>query len=958
VSWTHWIGLNSFSHMDVLLVIAIGVSAYVLGMPIFLFLRQKHLQDQLTHLAHRLAEMREDLGEAPEGRPGRKLETIKAERADASAVPSAEPPVPLPGPELSGEPHFEDLGAPEVEAGATTETTEAAMGAATGPAELTASRQPPSAPSKPTMEEALTSKWLVWIGTLAVGLSAVFLFRYAVDQGWLTPMPRVILGVLLGGALLTAGEWTKRRPVKALSRSVNPDYVPAALSGIGTFTIFVSLYAAHALFGLLTPSTAFVALGLVSYSALALSLRQGPFVALVGMIAGYLVPALVSAPEAQAAPVFIFLFLLTAGCVLVLVWRRWKWFAHLTIFGAVAWPLLWMLDAWTPTDQGILGAYLLGLALIFAGFSTGLPIKVPEAPIARWFATGVIAPSGLGFTISGALLVALANLADFNQAAFILVGLYCAAALVFAAWRASLEVLLPVSATIALGTILAWPVPYLVTESLDVNDIHEAGFGPFLVPPEYVEFASGLWGLAALFGLGAYLGLYRARTPSLWAGLSVLMPVLFFVVGYWRIGGLETDVSWAGLAGALAVLATAAATATRRSGIEPRGELATAFYAAGATAALALAFSCVLREAWLTVALSCETLALAWIWSKVQSAELRQVIAVLTLVVIARLVANPEILDYQGGFLGMFSWVVYGYGIPALTIFIAARILAREGLDAVTTLCEIAAAGFAFLMVAFQLKLWTSGTLYSLNWTLFDGAVQVLWWILSSALLLFAADRSSRSWARIAGKGLLFLSLVFVLLVQVMGNSPLGSVEPVGRLPLLNLLGLAYLAPAAAFGAMARSDRIALSKDLRRALQGASGLLVLVYITLETRRAFWGTLIELTEGSRPTDAEFYAYSAVWIVFALGLLALGILRASIPLRYASLAVLMTAVVKVFLFDMSDLSGLFRVASFLGLGLTLIAIGRVYQRFVFRPMKQMRRNVPEGPKSSGDDEGAGA
>jgi len=43
-------------------------------------------------------------------------------------------------------------------------------------------------------------------------------------------------------------------------------------------------------------------------------------------------------------------------------------------------------------------------------------------------------------------------------------------------------------------------------------------------------------------------------------------------------------------------------------------------------------------------------------------------------------------------------------------------------------------------------------------------------------------------------------------------------------------------------------------------------------------------------------------------------------------------------KVFLYDMSDLTGLFRVASFLGLGLTMIGIGYVYRRFVFRPPPQ--------------------
>jgi len=38
-------------------------------------------------------------------------------------------------------------------------------------------------------------------------------------------------------------------------------------------------------------------------------------------------------------------------------------------------------------------------------------------------------------------------------------------------------------------------------------------------------------------------------------------------------------------------------------------------------------------------------------------------------------------------------------------------------------------------------------------------------------------------------------------------------------------------------------------------------------------------------------------------------------------------------KVFLIDMSGLTDLYRVASFLGLGLSLVGIGYIYQRFVF-------------------------
>ena len=70
------------------------------------------------------------------------------------------------------------------------------------------------------------------------------------------------------------------------------------------------------------------------------------------------------------------------------------------------------------------------------------------------------------------------------------------------------------------------------------------------------------------------------------------------------------------------------------------------------------------------------------------------------------------------------------------------------------------------------------------------------------------------------------------------------------------------------------------------------------------------------------------------MYAGVLLALGIYRGQTALRYASLVVMLVTVVKVFAFDMADLTGLYRVASFLGLGFSLVGIGYFYQRFVFR------------------------
>jgi uncharacterized membrane protein len=47
---------------------------------------------------------------------------------------------------------------------------------------------------------------------------------------------------------------------------------------------------------------------------------------------------------------------------------------------------------------------------------------------------------------------------------------------------------------------------------------------------------------------------------------------------------------------------------------------------------------------------------------------------------------------------------------------------------------------------------------------------------------------------------------------------------------------------------------------------------------------------------------------------------------------ALGFLVLTVLKVFLYDLSALSGFYRVLSFLGLGVALILVSLVYQRFV--------------------------
>jgi len=66
-----------------------------------------------------------------------------------------------------------------------------------------------------------------------------------------------------------------------------------------------------------------------------------------------------------------------------------------------------------------------------------------------------------------------------------------------------------------------------------------------------------------------------------------------------------------------------------------------------------------------------------------------------------------------------------------------------------------------------------------------------------------------------------------------------------------------------------------------------------------------------------------------------LLALGIRQHQRALRRSALVIAGLVTGKAFLVDMADLTGLWRVLSFLGLGLALIALGAIYRRFVISP-----------------------
>jgi uncharacterized membrane protein len=120
-------------------------------------------------------------------------------------------------------------------------------------------------------------------------------------------------------------------------------------------------------------------------------------------------------------------------------------------------------------------------------------------------------------------------------------------------------------------------------------------------------------------------------------------------------------------------------------------------------------------------------------------------------------------------------------------------------------------------------------------------------------------------------------------------------------------------------------------------LPAAGAILLFLLLNIEIAD-FYSTGESITFQLTATLAQDLTYTLGWALFAVVLLAVGIMAASRPARIAALALLVATILKCFLHDLGRLGGLYRVMSFVGLALCLALVAVALQKFVLSIRKE--------------------
>ncbi len=771
----------------------------------------------------------------------------------------------------------------------------------------------------------IKENWFYAIAALSLALAGVFFVQYGIESGYLTPFWRVMGALTLGAGMIAAGEWIRRK--SGDEADSHTAHLPSVFSGAGLVALFAGVLAARQMYGLIGPEMALIGLVLVAVLAVVLGWFYGPLLAMVGIVGALAAPFLVGGSSESGWLFYYYFALIVVAALLVDAIKRWAWISALSlIFGFGA--------ALAIFQMGADGAHFLGFALIAAAVAATVPVlqfwpqhdgemvalslnrfkgRKPDWPE---FPTR-LASGSFGAAVLVAVLVSL-NATSAGEVWLALITLTALSGMALI-WFMHAPALRDIAVLPLIGFLFLLFAQGQAIGSLYLEFFAGRNRLPETSPPWDVTLivALALAGSALVF----WRGLREPQYRLLWAGAAALfapLAVLILENWWWPVSVLGAGL-WAWHAMAAAVLMVLFALHCGRIDGEDRRRVA--IFALSAMTMISFALVVMLFSVALTLAIAVMVLLAALVDRKFDLRLLSVFVQVGGVVVGYRLLVDPGVIWAFEADIWEF---LLAYG-GAIILFGGAWFLLRQRVrTAAIVVMESAVWSITALFASVALA------------RIFDGAdnagapvsLFALVWLISAANQLYRVKLDGMMrWVRIGLASVFGLIGMFALGLTLTVFNPMFTHFQTVQGPLIfDTLMVSYLLPALLFGFVAYWFGH-LHHRLRIAFATISAGLAALYLALQIRRFWQGDYLA---GVGTTDGELYSYTVAMLLVSVGLLFFGFSRRSVMIRRLAIIGIGLTIAKVFMIDMAGLTGLIRVASFLGLGLSLAGLAWVNRR----------------------------
>lgn len=209
---------------------------------------------------------------------------------------------------------------------------------------------------------------IVRVGMVVMFFGVSFLVKYASGQG-LFPIEFRLTGVVLGAIALLVVGWKTR---------LRPGAYGLVLQGGGIAVIYLTLFAAAKIYGLIPLSVAFGLLFLVVMLGVLLALLQNAQVlAILATAGGFLAPILTSTGEGSHVGLFSFYLILNLGILAIALYKSWRllnWVGFMFTFVITA---AWGVLKYEPIFYASTQPFLLAFFALYLAVSILFSFKQP-----------------------------------------------------------------------------------------------------------------------------------------------------------------------------------------------------------------------------------------------------------------------------------------------------------------------------------------------------------------------------------------------------------------------------------------------------------------------------------------------------------------------------------------------------------------------------------------------------